>query len=315
VDPYEITIAPEEAGQRLDRLLALRDPATSRATFQRWIEEGRVTVAGRPVSAKHKLTPGTVVRVAPAPPPASDALPEPIPLDVLFEDAHLIVLHKPAGLVVHPAAGHASGTLVNALLHHAAGLAESDDPRRPGVVHRLDKDTSGVMVVTRDEATRAGLSAQFAAHSIERLYEAICVGLPPERVSYETLIGRHPSDRKRFSSKVTRGKRAVTHVTRLRVLRGAALVQCRLETGRTHQIRVHLSHAGHPLLGDDVYGAGFKTKASRLKANARALLERLDRQALHAAHLTIEHPSTGEAMSFDADWPEDMAKLAQALRG
>jgi 23S rRNA pseudouridine1911/1915/1917 synthase len=298
VDPYEITIAPEEAGQRLDRVLAQRDATTSRATFQRWLEEGRVTVAQKPVSAKHKLAAGTRVLVAPGPPPLSDALPEAIPLDILFEDAHLIVLHKPAGLVVHPAAGHASGTLVNALLHHAE-LAHSEDPRRPGVVHRLDKDTSGVMVVTRDEATREGLAAQFAAHSIERIYEAICLGLPPAQISYSTLIGRHPTDRKRFSAKVVRGKRAVTHVTRVQVLSGAALIRCQLETGRTHQIRVHLADHGFPLLGDVTYGKPSKD------ALLREVGSELGRQALHARVLGFVHPITGQTLRFEVPPPAD----------
>jgi 23S rRNA pseudouridine1911/1915/1917 synthase len=306
VDPYDITIAPEEVGQRLDRLLAQRDPKTSRATFQRWLEEGRVTVAQKSVSAKHKLAAGTRVHVAPGPPPISDALPEAIPLDILFEDAHLIVLHKPAGLVVHPAAGHASGTLVNALLHHAE-LAESEDPRRPGVVHRLDNDTSGVMVVTRDEATREGLSAQFAAHSIERVYEAICLGLPPAQVSYETLIGRHPTDRKRFTTKVRRGKRAVTHVTRIQTLAGAALVQCRLETGRTHQIRVHLADHGFPLLGDATYGKPSKD------ALLRDVGSELGRQALHARVLGFVHPITTEALRFEVPPPADFARALARL--
>jgi 23S rRNA pseudouridine1911/1915/1917 synthase len=306
VEPYEIIIAAEEAGQRLDRLLAQRDPATSRATFQRWLDEGRVTVDARPVSAKHKLASGTRVRVAPGPPPVSTALPEAIPLDILFEDPHLIVLHKPAGLVVHPAAGHASGTLVNALLHHAE-LSESEDPRRPGVVHRLDKDTSGVMVVTRDEATREGLAAQFAAHTIERLYEAICVGLPPTQVRYDTLIGRHPSDRKRFTSKVTRGKRAVTHVTRTQVLAGAALVQCRLETGRTHQIRVHLADHGFPLLADAVYGKPSKD------ALLREVASELGRQALHARVLGFVHPITERKLRFEVPPPSDFARALARL--
>jgi 23S rRNA pseudouridine1911/1915/1917 synthase len=306
VDSYQIIIAPEEAGQRLDRLLAQRDPKTSRATFQRWLDEGRVTVDDKPVSAKHKLAPGTHVSVAPGPAPVSHALPEAIPLDILFEDAHLIVLHKPAGLVVHPAAGHASGTLVNALLHHAE-LAESEDPRRPGVVHRLDKDTSGVMVVTRDEATREGLAAQFAAHSIERVYEAICLGLPPAQVSYETLMGRHPTDRKRFTTKVIRGKRAVTHVTRMLALTGAALVQCRLETGRTHQIRVHMADHGFPLLGDATYSKPSKD------ALLREVGSELGRQALHARVLGFVHPITEQPMRFDVPPPADFARALARL--
>jgi 23S rRNA pseudouridine1911/1915/1917 synthase len=313
---YEVTVEPLEAGQRLDRVLAARDPATSRATLQRWIEEGRVTVASRPIAAKDRARPGMVVRVEPGPAPPSEALPEPIPLDILYEDEHLIVLHKPAGLVVHPAAGHAGGTLVNALLHHvsqAGRLAGADaqlpgeDRRRPGVVHRLDKDTSGVMVVTRTEPARAGLSAQFARHSVERVYEAICLGAPPEQARYETLIGRHPQDRKRFSSKVRSGKRAVTQLTRVRDLRGAALVQCRLETGRTHQIRVHLADHGFPLLGDSVYGRASKD------ALLREVGAELGRQALHARLLGFVHPITGAPLRFEVDAPEDFRRALARL--
>jgi 23S rRNA pseudouridine1911/1915/1917 synthase len=305
--PYELTIEAAEAGERLDRVLAARDPATSRATLQRWIEQGRVTVAGRPISAKDRARAGVVVRVAPGPPPSSDAQPEPIPLDILYEDEHLLVLHKPAGLVVHPAAGHERGTLVNALVHHTSVEAGAD-PRRPGVVHRLDKDTSGVMVVTRSEAARTGLAAQFARHSIERLYEAICLGLPPAAARFDTLIGRHPQDRKRFSTKVRSGKRAVTELTRLRELHGAALVQCRLETGRTHQIRVHLADHGFPLLGDSVYGRASKDVL------LREVSAELGRQALHARVLGFVHPLTGARLRFDvappADFQRALARLA-----
>jgi 23S rRNA pseudouridine1911/1915/1917 synthase len=304
--PYEVTIEAAEVGERLDRVLAARAPTTSRATLQRWIEEGRVTIAGRPISAKERAREGLVVRVEPGPPPRSEAVPEPIPLDILFEDEHLIVLHKPAGLVVHPAAGHERGTLVNALLHHTE-LEPGDDPRRPGVVHRLDKDTSGVMVVTRSEAARAGLSTQFAQHSIERLYEAICLGLPPAQARFETLIGRHPQDRKRFSSKVRSGKRAVTELTRLRALAGAALVRCRLETGRTHQIRVHLADHGFPLLGDSVYGRASKDALLREVGAA------LGRQALHARVLGFVHPLTGAQLRFEVEPPADFQRALERL--
>jgi 23S rRNA pseudouridine1911/1915/1917 synthase len=326
--PYEITVAAHEAGERLDRVLAARDPAISRATLQRWIEQGRVTVAGRPISAKDKARVGAVVRVEPAAPPPSAARPEPIPLDILFEDEHLIVLHKPAGLVVHPAAGHAGGTLVNALLHHnalAAGAGMFDDepevdargsareqnlggdPQRPGVVHRLDKDTSGVMVVTRSEPARAGLSAAFARHAIERVYEAICVGVPPPELHLDTWIGRHPQDRKRFSSQVRSGKRAVTHVTRLRSLAGAALLRCQLETGRTHQIRVHLSDQGHPLLGDRTYGRPPRD------ALLREVGAELGRQALHARVLGFVHPVTHAALRFEVEPPADFQRALARL--
>ncbi|MET0340599.1 MAG: RluA family pseudouridine synthase [Polyangiales bacterium] len=305
-EPLNVTIAPTEAGERLDRVLAARGLGFSRAVLQRWMDEGRVHIDGRPVAAKDKARAGDVVAIAPGPPPVSDALPEAIALDVLYEDDALIVLHKPAGLVVHPAAGHPSGTLVNALLHHVE-VAAGDDPRRPGVVHRLDKDTSGVMVVARTDPAREGLMQQFAAHSIEREYEAICLGLAPERVTYETLIGRHPVDRKRFSSKVRVGKRAVTHVTRVRALHGASLIRCRLETGRTHQIRVHLADHGHPLLGDPVYGRASKDERLR-RAGAD-----LARQALHARVLGFVHPVTHQTLRFEVEPPADFRAALRAL--
>jgi 23S rRNA pseudouridine1911/1915/1917 synthase len=304
-EAIEVVIEPAEAGERLDRVLAARPLGWSRAVLQRWMEEGRVTVLDQPVAAKDKARLGARVRIAPGPPPISDALPENIPLDLLYEDAHLIVLHKPAGLVVHPAAGHESGTLVNALLHHTE-VERGDDPRRPGVVHRLDKDTSGVMVVARTDAAREGLTAQFSAHSIEREYQALCLGVPPGAVTFETLIGRHPTDRKRFSSKVRVGKRAVTHVTCERALVGAALVRCRLETGRTHQIRVHMADHGFPLLGDPLYGRA--PKEARLKRAHEAL----GRQALHARVLGFVHPISGAALRFEVAPPADFARaLAQ----
>jgi 23S rRNA pseudouridine1911/1915/1917 synthase len=302
----ELEIAASEAGERLDKVLAARELGFSRATLQRWMDEGRVTAAGRALESKAKARAGMVVRIEPAPPLPSEALPENIPLEILFEDAHLIVLHKPAGLVVHPAAGHASGTLVNALLHHTE-VELGDDPRRPGVVHRLDKDTSGVMVVTRTEAAREGLAAQFAAHHIERLYEAICTGAPPQQVTYATQIGRHPTDRKRFSSKVRAGKRAVTHVQKVRDLHGAALVHCRLETGRTHQIRVHMADHGFPLLGDPLYGRAVRD--ARVQAAAVAL----GRQALHARVLGFVHPITGRELRFEAEPPPDFLHALSVL--
>jgi 23S rRNA pseudouridine1911/1915/1917 synthase len=307
----DLIIEPAEAGERLDRVLAARTLGHSRAVLQRWMDEGRITIEGRPVSAKDKARAGLRVRIEPGPPPASEALPEAIPLEVLFEDDALIVLHKPAGLVVHPAAGHQSGTLVNALLHHTLlrdqSIERGADPRRPGVVHRLDKDTSGVMVIARTDAAREGLTRQFAAHDIEREYEALCLGVPPASVTYETLIGRHPTDRKRFSTKVRVGKRAVTHVALIEGFAGAAHVRCTLQTGRTHQIRVHMADHGHPLLGDPVYGR--TPKDARLQAASEAL----GRQALHARVLGFVHPVTGERMRFEHEPPEDFRKALSAL--
>lgn len=306
--PIELVIEAAEAGERLDRVLAARALGFSRAVLQRWMEEGRVTLDQKPIAPKDKARAGTVVRIEPGPPPVSDALPEAIPLDVLYEDDYLIVLHKPAGLVVHPAAGHQSGTLVNALLHHTE-VERGDDPRRPGVVHRLDKDTSGVMVVARTDAAREGLTAQFSRHDIEREYQALCLGVPPPAQTFDTLIGRHPSDRKRFSSKVKAGKRAVTHLRLERALVGAALVRCRLETGRTHQIRVHMADHGFPLLGDPVYG--------RTPRDARLKLahEQLGRQALHARVLGFVHPISGDRLRFEIEPPDDFARALCALEG
>jgi 23S rRNA pseudouridine1911/1915/1917 synthase len=306
MEPVEVEIAPAEAGERLDKVLSARELGFSRATLQRWMEDGRVTADGKALSPKDKARVGMRVRIEPAPPPPSDALPEAIPLDVLYEDEQLIVLNKPAGLVVHPAAGHASGTLVNALLHYTE-VEQGEDPRRPGVVHRLDKDTSGVMVVTRTEVAREGLAQQFASHDIERVYEAICVGRPPVQITYETMIGRHPTDRKRFSSKVRTGKRAVTHVRKVRDLHGAALVHCQLETGRTHQIRVHMADHGFPLLGDPVYGKPARDERLRTAG------EELARQALHARVLGFVHPVTGKTLRFEVEPPEDFQRALATL--
>jgi len=300
-------VSPEEAGERLDRILAAQHPDRSRATYQRWIAEGRVELDGAIASASARPKAGQRVAVRPAPPPPSDAEPEAIPLTVLYEDADLVVIDKPAGMVVHPAPGHSGGTLVNALLHHFGALP-GEDAARPGIVHRLDAHTSGVMVVARTAAAREALMAAFATHAIERSYLAIAVGHPPDAITYETLHGRHPRDRKRFTTKVTRGKRALTRVEVLERLHGAALVRCTLETGRTHQIRVHLAEHGAPLLGDPVYGK--RSKDPRVRAAADAL----GRQALHAAVLGFTHPITSAPLRFETPPPDDFRRALEALR-
>ena len=339
----DLTLDAAVSGERLDRVLAALVPSVSRATLQRWIEEGRVTVDGATVRGSAKARAGQRVVVTPAPAPPSDAQPEDIPLVVLFEDADLLVIDKPAGLVVHPAAGHPDGTLVNAVLHHTRlarapadeddeapedeGGAEQEPPSvageragvgeawragavsRPGIVHRLDKDTSGVMVVAKTVRARDALVQTFAAHALERRYLAIATGAPPEAVTYDTLHTRHATDRKRFTSRTLRGKRAVTQVEVRERLHGAALVSCRLETGRTHQIRVHLADAGFPLLGDRVYG-----KPSR-DARVRAAGEVLGRQALHAAVLGFSHPVSGAPLRFVSAPPADFAAALVTLRG
>lgn len=288
----------------------------SRAQVQRLIEDGHVSVGGAVATKSLRVKQGDAIEVVvPAPEPL-EVLPEPIPLVVLFEDSELIVIDKPAGLVVHPAAGHARGTLVNALLHHCKDLAGIGGVLRPGIVHRLDKDTSGVMVATKTDRAHAALTAAFAAKSrgesggLERTYLALTSPAPPTKAgTLRTLYGRHPIHRKKFSSKVASGKAAVTHWTIEEMLHDSALVRFRLETGRTHQIRVHASDHGWPLIGDPVYG--HKPRDERLAEVAR----KLGRQALHAATLAFAHPVSGERLEFTSELPEDMQSALAALRG
>jgi len=305
--PVRLVVSAAESGERLDRLLSARDLGWSRSTLQRWIEDGRVTVDGVPVAPSWRARAGARVVVEPAPPPPSDAEPEPIPLSILLEDTHLLVLDKPSGMVVHPGPGHRSGTLVNALLHHAR-VDPGSDPRRPGIVHRLDKDTSGVMVVAKTDAAREGLVALFRVHDIERRYLAIVVGAVPGALTVDAPIARHPVHRKRFSSTTGRGKPARTRVTVLERLHGTTLIECRLETGRTHQIRVHLADRGWPILGDPTYGR--RSRDPRLLEVAQAL----GRQALHATVLGFRHPITGEPLRFEVPPPADFAEALARLR-
>ena len=257
--------------------------------------------------AKMRLKGGESIVVRPAPPPPSKAEPQDIPIDVVFEDDHLVLVNKAAGMVVHPAAGHPDGTLVNALLHHTT-FEEGGDPMRPGIVHRLDKDTSGVMVVAKSTQARDALTERFKAHDIERRYDAIAVGsLPRDAMTFDTLYGRHPVARKRFSSKVDEGKRAVTHVRVRRRVHAAMAVSCQLETGRTHQIRVHMSDAGCPILGDPIYGK--KIRDPRLQEAAA----KIGRLALHAAVLGFPHPVTGEALRFEVEAPASFDEALAAL--
>ncbi len=305
--PTVVTLSEDDAGKRIDRILALRCPQFSRSALQRWIEQGRVEQAGEVVSRKTKAQAGAEVSIQPAPPEEMSAEPQAIPLDVLFEDEHLLVLDKPAGLVVHPAPGHPDGTLVNALLHHAV-VRGGSDPMRPGIVHRLDKDTSGVMVVAKTPAAHERLVEMFQAHRLERAYLAIVRGRPPSKITYDTFHGRHPSNRKKFSSVGERGRRAVTHLETVELLHGSALVRCRLETGRTHQIRVHLADHGHPVLGDPLYGKSIGDPV------LRRVGQELGRQALHATLLAFDHPITDEPVRFETKPPDDFAKALLALR-
>ena len=301
----------DDAGERVDKVLAQRLAAEglSRSALARLCDEGRVTVRGAAVKANYRLKRGDEVRLDVPPPPPSEAEPEDIPLPIVYEDDDLLVVDKPAGLVVHPAKGHARGTLVNAVLFHA-DVDDDEDPLRPGIVHRIDRFTSGLLVVAKSPAAREVLIARFRAHDIERSYVALAEGVPPGAVTYDTLYNRHPVDRVRFSSKAREGKRAVTHVRVLEALAGgaAAYVRCNLETGRTHQIRVHLSDAGFPLLGDPLYGRRARDP------QVRAVAEALGRQALHAEVLGFAHPITGQPLRFESEPPEDFRVALAALR-
>ncbi len=304
-------VCAEEAGERVDKCVAGRLAAegVTRADVARAIEAGGLEVDGRAVKASQRVRVGARVMIELPEPPRSSAAPEDIPLDIVFEDESVLVLVKPAGLVVHPARGHASGTLVNAVLFHAGVDEDEQAPERPGIVHRLDRGTSGVMVVAKTARAREHLKAQFQAHTIERVYEAVALGAVEGPVTHDTWYDRHPTDRLRFSSKVRDGRRAVTHVRPVeRFGLHATRIECRLETGRTHQIRVHLADAGHALLGDETYG---KTPRDRRLA---ALSSALGRQALHARVLGFEHPETGRHVRFERVPPDDFMALLAGLR-
>ncbi|WP_284124545.1 RluA family pseudouridine synthase [Parerythrobacter aestuarii] len=293
---------------RVDKALA-EASELSRERIKGLMAEGAVTVGKTIVTnPSAKMQAGAHFEIRLPPPVPLAATPQDIPLDVVFEDEHLIVVNKPAGMVVHPAAGNPDGTLVNALLHHCHGqLSGINGVARPGIVHRIDKDTSGLLVVAKSDAAHEGLARQFADHSIERRYIAVCAGIPnPREGKIDARIGRSDRDRKKMAvlpKESSRGKRAVTHYKVIETLGKCAVIECRLETGRTHQVRVHCQSIGHPLLGDPVYGSDPKGLRPILKEIGFA------RQALHAADLGFDHPVTGERVRFTADLPEDMQEL------
>jgi 23S rRNA pseudouridine1911/1915/1917 synthase len=302
-------VDPDGAGQRLDVFLARQIGSVSRSQLARQVGEAAVTVNGAAGTPSRKLRPGDVVVWAPPPPVPTDVVAEEMPLSIVHEDRFLVVVDKPAGLVVHPAPGHEAGTLVNALLAHCRDLRGIGGELRPGIVHRIDKDTSGLLVVAKDDATMAALGAAFKDHTVERVYDALVAGKPPGPGGrIDTLYGRDPRARKKFSSKVRAGKRAVTNWRVVERFEGAARIEARLETGRTHQVRVHLAALGCPLLGDKTYGRTPRDPA------VRAVAEALGRQALHARSLGFVHPATGERLAFSSELPPDLQQALASLR-
>ena len=328
-EPIELLVAADEAGSRLDAVTAAATKAAglSRTRVKALIEEGLVSLDGVVArDPKHKVRAGQAIVLAV--PDTADPVPaaESIPLAIAYEDEHLVVVDKPAGLVVHPAPGHASGTLVNALIGHCgASLSGIGGVRRPGIVHRLDKDTSGLLVVAKTDAAHRGLSKLFADHGrslpLRRSYRAIVWGKPDRLFgTVDAPLGRHGADRQKIAVVAPeKGREAITH-WRYDEAFGppraplASLITCNLETGRTHQIRVHMAHAGHPLLGDALYARGFLSKAGLLDPAAQTVLRDLGRQALHAAVLGFEHPITGEHLEFESPLPPSLACLLAALR-
>ena len=321
----EAIVGADEAQSRLDRFLASKFSELSRTRLKRLILDGRVRVGGRTISdPEYRVKPAE--RVELSVPPAAPAKPggENIPLDIVYEDGELIVINKPAGLVVHPAAGNRSGTLVNALIAHCgASLSGVGGEKRPGIVHRLDKDTSGVMVAAKTDRAHQALAAQFADHGragvMQRAYLAFGWGVPDRpRGTIDKPIDRHPQARDKMAVRPG-GRAAITHWQVLERYAGidgspvASLFDCRLQTGRTHQIRVHLASIGHPLLGDETYGPGFRTKAALLGEPAKAALRALGRQALHAYLLVIEHPTMHERMEFRSALPVELSAVRAAL--
>ncbi len=322
---FEFVVAPEDAPARLDRFLAerteLMEAHLSRSRIKTLIEEGRVGLRGAAMrDPSKKLAAGDAVSLDVPPPEPPEPLGEDIALNIVFEDAHLLVIDKPAGLVVHPASAHQTGTLVNALIAHCGdSLSGVGGVKKPGIVHRIDKDTTGLLVVAKSDAAHHGLSRLFEDHgrklSLTREYLAFVWGVPGRaRGTINAPLGRHSTQREKIAVvSQERGREAITHWEIVEDYGHASLLRCQLETGRTHQIRVHMAHIAHPLIGDATYGAGFKTKIVKLPAAAQAAVEALGRQALHAATLGFTHPITKKEMMFESELPADLAALRAAF--
>lgn len=315
-----LNVAPGQTTPvRIDRYLAEMVQNATRSKVQQAIAEKRVLVNGAPTKASYIVQPGDVIEAEILKPKIPDLTAEEIPLDIIFEDDDLLVINKPADMVVHPAFGNWTGTLVNALLHHTGELSEVNDAAvRPGIVHRIDKGTSGLLVVAKHDTAHQLLAKQFAAHSITRSYQAIVWGQPPDTGTFDSLIGRSPRDRKLMAVLTDgRGKRAVTHFRVLERFDHLCLVEARLETGRTHQIRVHFADAGFPLLADEAYGGAsvrYGSNTGFRKDLFQKLFKRLGRQCLHAKTLGFVHPSTGETVTFDSPLPPDFEEALNELR-
>ena len=302
MEPIRLRASEESKNQRLDAFLASSLDGLTRSQATRLIESGEVAVDGKPVSKSYKLAGGEDIAVTLPEPEPVEAVPQDIPLDVVYEDADVIVVNKPSGMVVHPAPGHPDGTLVNALLYHCAGtLSGVGGALRPGIVHRIDRDTSGLIIAAKNDAAHQYLSAQLADHTLARTYECIVVGaLREERGTVDAPIARHPTDRKRMAV-VAGGREAVTHWEVIARYPGYTHVRCRLETGRTHQIRVHMAYIGHPILGDTVYGAKKEVPG-------------LTGQCLHAVGLRFLHPRTHEVVELSCPLPEEFTRMLQKIR-
>lgn len=305
-------IGQDEQGLRLDVFLSRRDPTLSRSQARRLIDDGDALVDGKAVRASHRLRPGEKVSLRKPPPVPSEIVPEEIPLDILYEDGAILVVDKPAGMVVHPAAGNYRGTLVNALQFHCRSLSGIGGVMRPGIVHRLDKGTSGLMVIAKSDEAHRHLSEQFKMRLVSKHYTALVHGnLREEEGIADAPVGRHPVERKKMSTASRRGKSALTRWKVLERFGAFTLLEAKIETGRTHQIRVHLSAMGHPVVGDSVYGA---SKRAVEAPALRTALKKISRQALHAGRLSFAHPVTGQEMTFESPLPADIAEVCGILR-